>query len=134
MISPEMHRDFVQPYTVELCREFGGGYHHSCGFYPEQLKSLCEAEHVSTINLGQPELWDMGDAVTRIHQGGKIYYGGWVRSSDETLEDYLRRGVALCGPGRNRAILHVTSEDCDWPEPAETMDMWHRLQDEIFPA
>jgi len=134
MVSPQMYEEFIQPYTEQLCKEFGGGYHHSCGHYPDHFKILCRAEHLTLINFGQPELWDMTDAVNTMHEHGKFYYGGWARQPGEPIEDYLRRGVKICGPERNRAILHAFGEAENWPDPAETMDLWHRLQDEMFPA
>ena len=134
MASPEMYREFVQPYTERLCREFGGGYHHSCGYYPKHFKILCQAEHVTLVNFGQPELWNMTQAVAEMHDHDKFYYGGWARHPGEPIEDYLRRGVGLCGASRNRAVLHAFGENEDWPDPSETMDLWHRLQDEIYPA
>lgn len=132
MLSPAMFKDFIQPAIDKLYKTFSGGYHHSCGFYPDHLDILCKIESLSTINFGQPELWDMPDAVERIYQSGKFYYGPWHRKPDESMEDYLQRGVELCGQQRNRAILFAKGPG-PWPEPAETMDMWHHLQDTMFP-
>ena len=132
MLSPEMFREFVLPPVTKLCKVFSGGYHHSCGRYPECLRDLCEIDELSMINFGEPKLWDMPVTVSQIHRRGKIYYGGWERMPDEPIETYLRRGVELCGPERNRAILYAKG-DGPWPEPAETMDLWHRLQDEMYP-
>ena len=132
MLSPEMFRDFIQPANTKLYKTFSGGLHHSCGFYPDHLNVLCETQGLATINFGQPELWDMPDAVSRIYQSGKFYYGPWIRLPGEPIEDYLRRGVELCGPQRNRAVLFAKGPG-PWPQPAHTMDMWHNLQDTMFP-
>jgi hypothetical protein len=132
MVSPEMFREFVFPSISRLCQAFSGGYHHSCGYYPKHLDLVCGLEGVTVFNFGEPGLWDMPAAVRQIHNTGKIYYGGWDRLDDEPLDDYLRRGVELCGPQRNRAILYAKGQG-DWPEPARTMELWYRLQDEIHP-
>ena len=83
------------------------------------------------INLGEPKLWDMPEIVSRIYEQGKVYYGGWERMPGESIEAYLRRGVEICGPERNRAILYAKG-DGPWPEPIKTMDLWYRLQDEMY--
>jgi hypothetical protein len=132
MLSPVMFKEFIQPAMDKLYKTFSGGYHHSCGYYPDHLDILCKTQSLSTINFGQPELWDMPDAVDRIYQSGKFYYGPWHRKPDESIEDYLQRGVELCGPQRNRAILFAKG-DGPWPDPAKIMDIWHRLQDQMLP-
>ena len=133
MLSPEMFSRFVVPHIAELCGAFGGGYNHSCGFYPGHLELLCAVKDVTVFNFGEPALWDMPKTVEQIKKSGKIYYGGWERLPHEPIEAYLRRGVEIVGPQRNRAILYAKGPG-PWPEPAKTMDMWYRLQDEIYPA
>lgn len=136
MMSPEMFRDFVQPSITKLCETFSGGLHHSCGYYPGHFDVLCDTPGLTAINLGQPEMWDHEQVVSRCHENGMIYYGYWMRRPGESMEDYLRRGVALCGPERNHAILFMKADPpfgSHWPKPAETMEMWHRLQDEMVP-
>ena len=127
MMSPKMFAEFVQPSTVKLCQAFEGGLHHSCGFYPDHLPLICNTPGVKIVNFGEPRPWDMEKAVAQIHQSGNLYHGGWYRESGEPLEDYLRRGLAICGPDRNQTILFAMGEG-PWPPPVETMDMWHRLQ------
>ncbi len=93
---------------------------------------LREIDDLSVINFGEPKLWDMPKTVSQIHERGKIYYGGWERIPGEPIEDYLRRGVEICGPERNRAILYAKGEGT-WPEADRTMELWYKLQDEIYP-
>ena len=139
MLSPDMLREFVMPSIASLCRSFSGGYHHSCGHFPDHLKVMNETPQITTLNMGEPERWNLPETVGEMHRNGKLYYGGWPRQPGEAIEDYLRRGVELCGPDRNRAILFAmgptfADKGADpWPEPAETMDLWHKIQDETFP-
>ena len=127
MISPKMYAEFFLPRVAKLFQAFDGGYYHSCGFYPDHLPLICDTPGVKILNFGEPHLWDLEEVVGQIHQAGKLYHGGWSRLPGEPIEDYLRRGLAICGPDRNRAILFAMGEG-PWPPPAETMDMWHRLQ------
>lgn len=132
MLSPQMFQEFIMPRVVQICRAFSGGYHHSCGYYPKHLDLLCKLDELTVFNFGEPGLWDMPRAVERMHRSGKIYYGGWERLPGEPIEAYLRRGVEICGPQRNRAILYAKGPG-PWPQAARTLDMWYRLQDEIYP-
>ena len=139
MMSPEMHKEFVLPSIERICSVFSGGYWHSCGHFPEHLKVINSSEKITVVNLGEPEVWNMPDTVTRIFESGQLYYGGWARLPNESLEEYLRRGVDICGPERNRAILFAMGEKFGiksghWPNATQTMDLWHRLQDEIYPV
>ena len=133
MLSPRMFEDFILPAIQRMCHEFKGACHHSCGFYPKHLKLLNNTPGLTVINFGQPELWEMASAVREMHESGKVYYGGWQRLPGEPIEAYLRRGVELCGPMRNRAVLSAKGEG-PWPAPEKIMDMWQRLQDEMFPV
>jgi len=139
MLSPDMFREYIVPNIAELCRTFSGGYHHCCGYFPEHLKVVNEMPGITTLNMGEPEKWDLPQVVNEIYQNGKLYYGGWARYPGESIDVYLRRGVELCGPERNRAILFAMGESFadkgndSWPEPAETMNLWHEIQDEMFP-
>ena len=86
----------------------------------QALAVLCDTPGLTAINLGQPEMWDHEHVVSQCHENGMIYYGYWLRRPDESMEDYLRRGVALCGPERNRAILFMKANPpwkTNWPEP-----------------
>ena len=139
MLSPDMFRESVIPSIVNLCKSFSGGYHHCCDYFPEHLKVVNETPEITTVNMGEPEKWNLLQTVQEMHQNGKLYYGGWPRHPGEPIEAYLRRGVELCGAERNRAILFAMGERFAekgsdlWPEPMETMDLWHRIQDEMFP-
>ncbi len=135
MMAPDMFEDFVKPSMAKLLSHFGGGYHHSCGLFPEHMKILLDTPGHSFINLGQPELWDMGEVIGQMSDAGVRYYGYWNRCEGESLESYLRRGAELVGPQRNRAILYAYGEGKEpWADPREIMNMWHALQDEIYPA
>ena len=133
-ISPEMHREFVIDGIEEIFAEFDGGWFHSCGYFPDHLDDLLAVPGMTAINFGNPEQWpDFEETVRRIIEAGKIYYGAWPRKPDEPMEDYLRRAVRAAGPERKGMIIFLQG-DGPFPEPQETMELWHRLQDEEFPG
>lgn len=131
LMSPEMHREFVEDEIGRVFREFGGGWFHSCGEYESHLDNLCSVPEITAINFGNPEQWpDFENAVRQIIAAGKIYYGAWPRKRGENMEDYLRRAARVAGPERKGMILFLQG-DGPFPEPRETMDLWHGVQDEI---
>jgi len=129
-VSPEMHREFVIDEIEEVFREFDGGWFHSCGYFPGHLDDLLAVPSMTAINFGNPEQWpDFEETVRKIIDAGKVYYGAWPRKADEPMADYLRRAVRVAGPERKGMIIFLQG-DGPFPEPQETMDLWHRLQDE----
>ena len=132
-VSPEMHREFVVDEIDDVFAEFDGGWFHSCGYYPDHLDDLLAAPAMTAINFGNPEQWpDFEETVREIIAAGKVYYGAWPRKPGEPMEDYLRRAVRVAGPERKGMIVFLQG-DGPFPEPQETMDLWHRLQDQEFP-
>ncbi len=128
--SPQMHKEFVVDRIRSIFREFRGGWFHSCGLFSEHLDDILAMPEVTAINLGNPELWpDFENVVRRIMQAGKVYYGAWPRRAGEPLQEYLRRAVETAGSERKGMIIFLQG-DGPFPEPQETMDLWHRLQDE----
>lgn len=130
-LSADQWREFDMPRIARCFETFGGGWYHSCGYYPEKLDLLLEIPRLTAINFGNPEMWDQDDAAARIVGAGKVYYGGWVRKTGETLEDCLRRAVKIAGPKR-RGLIIMLKDDEERPLPhhEEIMALWHRLQDE----
>ena len=133
MLSPQMWREFVLEPTRRVFDSFGGGWFHSCGTYEDHLDQLLAVDAYTAINLGNPELWDMGDFLRRVKRAGKLYYGLWPRRAGEPFEDYLRRAACAIGPDRRGAILMLDGSNHFLP-PAEIMDLWHTLQDDVSRA
>lgn len=132
-LSPEMFREFVMDPTRKVFREFDGGWFHSCGVFEKHLENLLVMPEMTAINFGNPEQWQQfEETVRRIIASGKVYYGAWPRKPNEPMEEYLRRAVRVAGPQRKGMIIFLQG-DGPFLEPQETMDLWHRLQDEEFP-
>ncbi|MBI3990878.1 MAG: hypothetical protein HY350_01895 [Candidatus Omnitrophica bacterium] len=130
LISPEKYREFVFNEDRRIFREFDGGWFHSCGKYESQLEYLLAMPEVTAINFGNPEQWpNFEDSVRRIIAAGKIYYGAWPRKPNEPIEEYLRRAIRVAGPERKGMIIFLQG-DGPFPDPRETMCLWHKIQDE----
>ena len=86
---------------------------------------------ISAAQAGNPEMWDQDAVVPRIIEAGKVYYGGWARKPGEPVEDYLRRAVKAAGPEKRGLIIMLMDIDGQpLPHPEQTMELWHKLQDE----
>ena len=131
LISPQQHAEFVLPRLARCFENFGTGWYHCCGNFADKLDQILEIPKLRAVNFGNPEMWDQDDAVARIEQAGKVYYGGWGREPDEPLESYLRRAILIAGPEKRGLIimLHETHGQ-PLPHPERIMELWHRLQDE----
>ena len=130
-ISAEAHRSLVLPRIRRVFAEFGGGWYHSCGHYPHQIDNLLSAPEITAVNFGNPEQWpDFAEVVGRVVAAGKVYYGAIPVDSSEDLEPALRRVLSALG-GRRRGLIVFLKGNAPWPEPQATMDLWHRLQDEL---
>ena len=130
-ISADLHREVVLPRIRRIFQEFGGGWYHSCGHYPHVIDNLLSAPEITAINFGNPELWpDFEETVGRMVQSGKVYYGAIPVRDGEAPEPAMRR-ILEAAHGRRGLIVMLKGEG-PWPEPRQTMDLWHRLQDEIL--
>ena len=60
------------------------------------------------INLGQPELFDYEDYMSRIIQAGKIYAGSWPPlPAESTAEEYFTRILAPLEKGGDQLRLSI---------------------------
>lgn len=130
-ISPAFHREVVLPRLRRVFAAFGGGWYHACGTYPGHLEHLLAAPEIGAVNFGNPELWpDFESVVGRIVRAGKVYYGGVPVRAGEPLEQAMRHILRQTG-GRRQGLILMLKGQGPWPSPAETMALWHRLQDEM---
>lgn len=58
-LSPEMFKEFIEPYDQKLLDEFGGGVIHFCGKGDHYSHRFPEMKGLYAINLSQPEYNDM---------------------------------------------------------------------------
>jgi uroporphyrinogen-III decarboxylase len=132
MISPEHYEEFSLPYVRKCLQPFGGGWVHSCGNISHQLHFYLETPEIRGVNFGEPQYYDFQALLPRFAESGTFCYGGPVRRPGESAEDYLRRAATALPTGKPSLIFQPRVEGMDmsegqWPEPAETLDLWERL-------
>lgn len=92
-LSPDIYSEFVKPYDERILAEFGGGAIHFCGRVDHCIDIMTDSEHLTAVNMSQPELNDM-ERIFRATVGrGKVLD---VRSGvTEFLDADFTRGVIL---------------------------------------
>ena len=92
-LSPEMYQEFVKPYDDRILAEFGGGAIHFCGKADHCIDLMTDSEHLTLVNMSQPEMNDM----ERIHAAtvgkGVILNAPYREETMSGLD--LRRGVVI---------------------------------------
>jgi hypothetical protein len=127
LISEAMIRRFCLPYIVRASRPFGRLFMHFCGHHPGFLRLLCERGEISTLNLGNPELYDLEELFALCGRSGTVYFGHLPPLAGEDGLAYLERLAGLCRRHRTRLILVAETRPRDGAEKADWVRRWHRL-------
>ncbi len=126
LISEDMIREFCLPYIREALKPFGRGFLHFCGRHERFLKMACEESLISTLNLGNPELYDLGEVFRLCGSTGTVYFGHIDPLPSETLEEYLER-IADLALRSNAKVILVAPPVEDRERKRLLVDLWHRL-------
>ena len=70
-----MIREFCIPYIRRTVEPFKRGFMHYCGKHEGFLQMLCEMEEISTLNLGNPEMYDPDLLFSLLGRTGTVYFG-----------------------------------------------------------
>lgn len=68
MMSPSMYRDQVSPHDDRVLGALGGGGIHSCGKLSGHASAFLDLLHIQSLDLGQPEMNDLGAIHTLAHE------------------------------------------------------------------
>lgn len=92
-LSPEMYAEFVKPYDERVLAEFGGGAIHFCGKADHCIDKMTDSQHLTAINMSQPEKNDMRKVYEATVKKGVVLN---VPAADDALAGLdLTRGVVL---------------------------------------
>jgi hypothetical protein len=127
ILSPTQYAEFVGPYHERALAAFGGGWAHWCGDAPHLTDAYLAMESCKGINLGQPELYDQAELLSRVVAAGKVYFGLLHRRAEESAEDFLSRVLRDLGGERRGLILICPPRQDESKEGL--MDLWAELQE-----
>jgi hypothetical protein len=127
---------FCLPFLERAIGPFGRGFLHFCGHHEDFLRMAAEHPLVSTVNLGNPERYDLGEVFSWCGRTGTAYFGHLPKAADEDDDGWLERLADLCGRTGCRLMLvaaHAASE-AGSTAPPETdaergrlVQRWHEL-------
>ncbi len=136
LVSADLHREFIQPYQQKAFDAIGGGWLHYCGGYPNSSRTEglhLHANYASTrglYGLNWTTARDWLGEMRRLHALGPVHVGMVLRDASETLEQYFRK--ALSPYAGRRGLLLQCWDQVRPGEADEAMDVWHKVQDEMF--
>ncbi len=127
LVSADMIRRFCLPFIRRAAKPFGRLFMHYCGHHPGFLKMLCEMQEISTLNLGNPEMYDLEELFSECGRSNTVYFGHLPVLAGEDAERYLERLAELGGRHRTRLILVSSFHPGGREEKAALVRRWHRL-------
>jgi hypothetical protein len=138
LVSDAMISEFCLPYIREALRPFGRGFLHFCGRHEGFLRAACEEPLISTVNLGNPEMYDLGEVFKLCGGTGTVYFGHLDPGTEESMETYLERIAGLAA--RNRARVILAAPPAAGPDilvgtevKKSLVRLWHRLTKPFLP-
>jgi hypothetical protein len=127
LISAGMIRAFCLPFIRRAAGPFGRLFMHYCGKHTDFLKMVCEMPEISTLNLGNPEMYDLEEVFTLCGNSATVYFGHLPLLEGEDGDSYLERLADLCGRSKCRLILVSSHRAAGREEKAALVKRWHRL-------
>ena len=134
LISKADIEKFCLPFIERAVRPFGRGFLHFCGRHEDFLKMAAENPLISTVNLGNPELYDLEELFRLCGRTGTVYFGHLAKADHEDDQGWLERLAGLCGRTGCRLILvaaHAAAEPGEREGPPARLERmvrrWHAL-------
>jgi hypothetical protein len=127
LISSSMLREFCLPYIREAARPFGRLFMHYCGYHPDFLRMVCEMQEISTINLGNPEMYDLEEVFAICGETDTVYFGHFPMFNGEDSWSFLERIADSCRRHGARVILVCDIQPETPEEKSKLVQYWHHL-------
>jgi len=136
LMGPAHLAEFVEPYVRRAAEAVGGIWAHYCGRNPHLAGMLIgKIDAVRGLNLGNPSMHDRAAYLADCRSHGKFFTGAWCEKAPSQLEPYFRELLgALAGRREGLALEVHLPKGADAACAAETMALWHRVQDELLAA
>jgi len=131
LISGDMVKRYCIPFIERAIKRYGRGFLHFCGRHEEFLRLACELPTISTLNLGNPEMYSLEEVFEICGRTGTVYFGHIAVEEGEDGESYLERLVDLCGRFGTRLILVSRYHPEGEGEKESLVRLWHRLTSKI---
>jgi len=138
LLSVKIFEEFVLPYHIKAFEPFGGGWIHYCGGVPEGGRSegvhlhdsYCKIPLLKGLNFTTGR--DLIAEIKKLIKHEVAYIGGIPRRESETLENYFSRILKLCSD--RKGMILTSGAWIEEDEKKRAMNIWQRMQDELFPS
>jgi hypothetical protein len=127
LISDDMIRAFCLPFIARAAKPFNRLFMHYCGHHPGLLRMVCEMPEISTLNLGNPEMYDLEEVFSLCGRYDTVYFGHLPLRDGEDGPSYLERLADLCSRHKTRLILVSNYHPQGDQEKAAMVKLWHGL-------
>ena len=88
---------------------------------------VCEMPEISTLNLGNPEMYDLEELFALLGKTQTVYFGHFETLDGEDGETYLERLADYCGRHQAKLILISGYQPKDGDEKQRLVTHWHTL-------
>jgi len=132
LLSPEQHREFGVPYTIEALDVLNGGCVHFCGDGRHIVDNYLAIPNMHGILFGQLGLNGSHKAmVERFVEGRRTINLPMKQEDGESIEQCFRRILSLAD--RKKGIHLSAGANADDRQRGESLlSTWHAVQDERF--
>lgn len=89
-LSPELFREFIQPYDTKLLQALGGGVVHFCGTGDHFVELLAKTPLLSAVDLSQPHLNNMDKVLSALPDQGINLF---CPRGDYSLEGHVKHRI-----------------------------------------
>ncbi len=126
LLSPTHIREFCLPYLERVADTFGPLFLHFCGRHEDFLALMAGKSWISTINLGNPEMYEPENLFDLCGRTGTVIFGHFKPEKSETHEAFLERMVGLAQRHRAGLIL-IAPPIGDAVRRSKLRGQWHNL-------
>jgi hypothetical protein len=132
LLSPDQHREFSVPYTIEALDALGGGCIHFCGDGRHIVDNYLALPNMSGVLFGQLNLnGSREDMIRRFVKARRTINLGMDQRNGESIGDCFRRALSLTD--RRKGIHLGAGAPVDNRQRGESLlKIWHDAQDEVF--
>jgi hypothetical protein len=126
LLSPAHLRAFCLPYLERITETYPSLFLHFCGRHEDFLALMANRPWISTLNLGNPELYDLEDLFGLCGRTGTVYFGHFGKGRRESHEAYLERMAGLA-QRHGAGLILVAPPVAEKERCRRLRELWHEL-------
>ena len=125
LLSPEMIERDLLPFMERSAAPFGRAFVHYCGKHDFLFRLLCEQPWCVAIDLGNPEMYDLGELLGICAETGTVFHSRVAPLTGEGWREYGKRLGAAVRESGARCVLRATVFPERREDAAEMLERFH---------